>query len=87
MSHLMEVTKYRDKWLYKDVDCSFTLTNESIHDHTTTIIAPKHIKIVVETDKQTLTTKELKQRIINDWFSVDNETTRNSNNLKRRLKK
>ena len=80
----MECIRYRDKWLYKDVDCSFTLTDEALHGHQTTIIAPKHIKIVVETDKQELSTKELKERIVSQWFGIDNEITRTKSNFKRR---
>jgi len=75
-----------NKWLYIDSEYSFKLVDESLHNHVTAIIKPAHIDIVSQDSKSTLSTAQLKDRIISDWFLIDNENVRIKNNTKRRNK-
>ena len=74
-------------WLYQAEDYSFTLTDEAMHNHVTTIIKPAHIRIISKSPEQTLSTADLKEQIISDWFLIDNDNTRTRNNQKRRNKR
>ena len=79
---ICEATK--DGWRYRDDNCVFVLKTEALHNHETTIIAPKHIKLLK--NYTGIKDKELKERIVEAWFAEQNEKTRTSNNLKRRSK-
>ena len=79
---ICEATK--DGWRYSEYHYVFVLTTEALHNHETTIIAPKHLKLLK--NETGLADKELKQSIVEQWFEEQNDTTRTSNNLKRRLK-
>jgi len=83
----MNIILKDNTWLYQAEDYSFKLIDEAIHNHVTTIIKPTHIKIVSQSPEQTLSTADLKDKIISDWFLLDNENTRIRNNTKRRNKK
>ena len=75
--------RYRgSKFHYYGSNYEFTLTEEKLQKYTSLIIAPKHIRILI--NKTKLSTKDLKDMIIESWFSAENNTVRNSNNAKRR---
>ncbi len=56
----------------------FQMASETHHKHTTLIIKPVHLKII---KNNTGTHREqLKEDIINEWFSEENESIREHNN-------
>ena len=72
------VTYYGDgyKFIFKD---------EAIHRHTTTIIKNSHIKVIE--NKTDLLLSDLKTKIIDEWFSGENQITRENNNKKARARR
>lgn len=63
----------------------FTFKDEAIHRHTTTIIKNSHIKVIE--NKTDLLLGDLKTKIIDEWFSDQNQTTREKNNKKARARR
>lgn len=63
----------------------FTFKDEAIHRHTTTIIKNSHIKVIE--NKTDLLLGDLKTKIIDEWFSGENQTTRENNNKKARARR
>jgi len=80
----MKLEFIKDKYHYFGENYEFLLSDEKYHKHATTIIKPKHIKI--RKNQTELTTRELKEKIIEEWFKQENEQTRTTNNEKRRKK-
>lgn len=70
---------------YNAPDYQFTLTYEKYHNYATIIIKSKDIKLT--SNNSGLSTKELKEKIINEWFADENDNTRKQNNAKRKEKK
>ena len=73
-------------WYYEAPHYSFRLTEEKFHSYETLILAPKHIKLmrVATALSNSISTQELLETIVDDWFSEDNDWTRARNNRKRR---
>jgi len=73
-------------WYYEAENYSFRFTDEKFHSYETLVIAPKHIRLmrVATALSNSVSTKELLETIIEDWFAEENEWTRNRNNAKRR---
>ena len=73
-------------WYYESPDYSFRLVDEKYHSYETLILAPKHIKLmrVATALRNSISTQELLETIVDDWFGAENEWTRNRNNAKRR---
>ena len=67
---------------YYGSNYEFTLTDEKFQQYTSLIIAPKHIKILI--NKTELSARDLKSMIVESWFAEENDIVRNSNNAKRR---
>lgn len=67
---------------YFGTDYQFSLTDEKFHNYRTLIIKPNHIKLILNNTE--LSNADLKTKIIEDWFSQENEETRLANNKKRR---
>jgi len=63
----------------------FIFKDEAIHRHTTTIIKNSHIKVIE--NKTDLLLGDLKTKIIDEWFSDQNQTTRENNNKKARARR
>ena len=70
----------KNKLHYFSEDYEFTLVDEKNHTYATLIIKPQHIKFVKNPNKIT------KTQAIEEWFTAENEMTRESNNAKRRKK-
>ena len=73
-------------WYYESPDYSFRLTDEKYHSYETLILAPKHIKLmrVATALSNSISTQELLETIVEDWFGAENEWTRERNNARRR---
>ena len=70
---------------YNAPDYQFTLADEKYHNYATLVIGSNHLRI---TKNDTgLSTKDLKEHIINEWFAEENEMTRQKNNAKRKEKR
>ena len=63
----------------------FIFKDEAIHRHTTTIIKNSHIKVIE--NKTDLLLGDLKTKIIDEWFSGENQTRRENNNKKARARR
>tara|TARA_E500000318_G_scaffold104789_1_gene111107 strand:- start:3171 stop:3458 length:288 start_codon:yes stop_codon:yes gene_type:complete len=70
---------------YNAPDYQFTLTYEKYHNYATIIIKSKDIKLT--SNNSGLANKDLKEKIINEWFADENDNTRKQNNAKRKEKK
>ncbi len=70
---------------YNAPDYQFALTDEKYHNYATLIVNTKHIKITKNNTE--LSTKDIKEHIINDWFAEENEMTKQKNNAKRKEKR
>ena len=70
----------KNKLHYFGEDYEFTLVDEKYHNYATLIIKPQHIKFLKNPNKIT------KTQAIEEWFTAENEMTRESNNAKRRKK-
>tara|TARA_A100000172_G_scaffold5886_1_gene3358 strand:- start:6440 stop:6727 length:288 start_codon:yes stop_codon:yes gene_type:complete len=70
---------------YNAPDYQFTLTYEKYHNYATIIIQSKDIKLT--SNNSGLANKDLKEKIINEWFADENDNTRKQNNAKRKEKK
>ena len=64
--------------IYYGDDYKFQMASETYHKHTTLIIKPLHLKILTNNTGRTRT--QLKEDIINEWFSEENEIIRKHNN-------
>ena len=84
----MECKKYRGVWKYTAEDYSFKLIDEKLHEHSTLLIKPKHLRILSNTTTQS--NEKLKTFIIDSHFHAENEYVREHNNAvarKRRERK
>ena len=70
---------------YNAPDYQFTLTYEKYHNYATIIIQSKDIKLT--SNNSGLSNKDLKEKIIDEWFADENDNTRKQNNAKRKEKK
>ena len=62
----------------------FQFTNEREAFYHTLVVRPRHLKVLSNTTG--LTTEQLKELVIAEWFAEENEMTRLRNNEKRRAK-
>ena len=70
---------------YNAPDYQFKLSDEKYHNYATLVVGSNHLRI---TKNDTgLSTKDLKEHIINEWFAEENEITRQRNNAKRKQKR
>ncbi len=81
----MYAERLNDVMYYNAPDYQFTLTYEKYHNYATIIIQSKDIKIT--SNNSGLSTKDLKEKIINEWFADENDNTRKQNNAKRKEKR
>ena len=84
----MECKKYRGVWKYTAEDYSFKFIDEKLHEHSTLLIKPKHLRILSNTT--TKSNEKLKTFIIDSHFHAENEYVREHNNAvarKRRERK
>ena len=70
---------------YNSPDYQFTLADEKYHNYATLVISSNHLRITK--NNTGLSTKDLKEHIINEWFAEENEMTRQKNNAKRKEKR
>ena len=81
----MYAERLNDIMYYNAPDYQFTLADEKYHNYATLVIGSNHLRI---TKNDTgLSTKDLKEHIINEWFAEENEMTRQKNNAKRKEKR
>ena len=78
----MNATLKNNICTYHGGDYSFQFKNEKEQFYNTLIVAPKHLKVLYNTTG--LTTTDLKNKIIKQWFAEENEAVRQHNNLKSR---
>ena len=64
---------------------TFKFKNERECFYSSIIVKPRHLTVL--TNQTELPNSDLKERIINEWFAIENEQTRITNNAKRRAKK
>ena len=62
----------------------FQFTNEREAFYQTLVVSPRHLKVL--SNDTGLNSKQLRELIITEWFSEENEMTRLRNNEKRRAK-
>ena len=62
----------------------FQFTNEREAFYQTLVVSPRHLKVL--SNDTGLNSKQLRELIITEWFSEENEMTRRRNNEKRRAK-
>lgn len=74
----MECKKYRGVWKYTAEDYSFKFIDEKLHEHSTLLIKPKHLRILSNTT--TKSKKDLRDFIIDSHFYGENEAVREHNN-------
>ena len=68
----MELTRENKTWTYHGHDYIFALSDEKLHDHLTLIVKPSNIRVLKNfTD---MATKDLKAKIIEDWFAESNQS-------------
>ena len=70
------------QYIYYGTSYHFKFTDEKYHKYATLIVKPQHIELLSnDTD---LLDAELKKVIVEEWFGLENEITRERNNMKRR---
>ncbi len=78
----MIMTNENGEYIYYGAGYYFKFTDEKYHRYATLIVKPQHIELLYnDTD---MSDAELKEKIVEGWFSAENETTREANNKKRR---
>jgi hypothetical protein len=79
----MSITeRINDEWIYYGTGYHFKFTDEKYHRYATLIVKPQHIQLLSnDTD---LPDAELKKVIVEEWFGLENDMTREANNKKRR---
>ena len=81
----MELTRENKTWTYHGHDYIFALSDEKLHDHLTLIVKPSNIRVLNNfTD---MATKDLKAKIIEDWFTESNQDVKERNNQKARQRR
>ena len=81
----MELTRENKTWTYHGHDYIFALSDEKLHDHLTLIVKPSNIRVLKNiTD---MATKDLKAKIIEDWFAESNQDVKERNNQKARQRR
>tara|TARA_R110000803_G_scaffold110910_3_gene179370 strand:+ start:711 stop:983 length:273 start_codon:yes stop_codon:yes gene_type:complete len=81
----METVSKNQVWVYHGPDYNFSLSDEKFHDHACLIIKPSHIRVLKNfTD---MATKDLKAKIIEDWFAESNLDVKERNNQKARQRR
>ena len=70
---------------YEGDNYTFQFKNEREAFYKTLVVAPRHLKIL--RNNTDLSSKQLKELIVAEWFAEENEQTRRNNNAKRRAKK
>jgi len=85
IDHGMYAERLNNVMYYNAADYQFTLTDEKYHNYATLVIGSNHLRIT-KNDTE-LSTKDLKEHIINEWFAEENEMTRQKNNAKRKEKR
>ena len=81
----MKLTRENKTWTYQGPNYIFALSDEKLHDHLTLIIKPSNIRVLKNfTD---MATKDLKAKIIEDWFAESNLDVKERNNQKARQRR
>jgi len=73
-----------DNFKYKGDGYTFVFANPREGFYKTLIVRPRHLK-VLRNDTE-MTTEQLKDSVIAEWFAEENEQVRIDNNAKRRAK-
>ena len=74
--------RVNDEWIYYGTNYHFKCTDENYHRYATLIVKPQHIELL--SNNTDLPDAELKKVIVEEWFGLENDMTRESNNKKRR---
>lgn len=69
---------------YKDNNYEFKFVNPREAFHRSLVVRPKHLK-VLRNDTE-MSTKELKEFIVNEWFNEENESIKLKKKIKRDAK-
>ena len=78
----MIMTNENGEYIYYGAGYYFKFTDEKYHRYATLIVKPQHIELLY--NDTGMSDAELKEKIVEGWFSTENETTRQANNKKRR---
>ena len=78
----MITKKLNGEFIYYGDGYEFKFTDEKYHRYATLIVRPQHIKLL-DTETE-MSDSELKEKIVDRWFGLENEATRLANNKKRR---
>ena len=73
-----------DNFKYEGDGYVFEFKNEREAFYHTLVVSPRHLKVL--SNDTGLNSKQLRELIITEWFSEENEMTRLRNNEKRRAK-
>ena len=79
MSHTERIN---NELIYYGTNYHFKFTDEKYHRYATLIVKPQHIELL--SNNTDLSASELKEVIVEEWFGLENEITREANNKKRR---
>jgi|TARA_R110000803_G_scaffold176815_1_gene239210 hypothetical protein len=78
----MELRRENKTWTYHGPDYIFVMADEKHHEYTSLVVKPSHIKVLKNFSD--MSTKDLKARIIEDWFVEQNVLVKDNNNEKAR---
>ena len=79
MSHTERIN---NELIYYGANYHFKFTDEKYHRYATLIVKPQHIELL--SNNTDLSASELKEVIVEEWFGLENDMTREANNKKRR---
>ena len=74
--------RVNDEWIYYGASYHFKFTDEKYHRYATLIVKPQHIELL--SNNTDMSDAELKKVIVEEWFGLENDMTREANNKKRR---
>ena len=78
----MIMTNENGEYIYYGAGYYFKFTDEKYHRYATLIVKPQHIELL--SNNTDLPDAELKKVIVEEWFGLENDMTREANNKKRR---
>jgi len=74
--------RVNNEWIYYGTGFAFKFTDEKYHRYATLIVKPQHIELL--SNNTDLSDSALKELIVEEWFGLENDMTREVNNKKRR---
>ena len=81
--HNEHTERINDEWIYYGTSYHFKFTDEKYHRYATLIVS-QHIELLF--NNTDLPDAELKKLIVEEWFGLENDMTREANNKEEKMR-